>query len=383
MMKPLSEVTGAGWKCQHDYFSYQALVLALTEFAVPKVSAAGMAGTRFLLLGKVATKLAAKEGFIGKVFKKIKPKAGWREEFKLEKNIIHVIYFQARPHALLPPTFHHPHVVISHASAPRPAIHFQALLWFMQPFFPFGAVLGPILLFLDYKWEVLELVRFSRKSNKPFNAGASTLYFLYCYIFTGMLFCVFWGEDPALLSHGALVSVVASPHAPPRHPIRRLLPLRRRADDGRQRVRPVQERGGGGVRHAQDRGVGRRRRLQGPLRLLPRAAVPVGGAPRRLPPRRRARLARRRARRVRRGAAGSVAQLSLSLPRLTTPLLSPLQVQTQANLSTTALLQQRLRKVEKERDVARKIEGRIRQEIRRRETQESVADDGWKSGGEG
>ena len=61
-----------------------------------------------------------------------------------------------------------------------------------------------------------------------------------------------------------------------------------------------------------------------------------------------------------------------------------LQVQTQANLSTTALLQQRLRKVEKERDVARKIEGRIRQEIRRRETQESVADDaGWKSGGEG
>ena len=52
--------------------------------------------------------------------------------------------------------------------------------------------------------------------------------------------------------------------------------------------------------------------------------------------------------------------------------------------STTALLQQRLRKVEKERDVARKIEGRIRQEIRRRETQESVADDaGWKSGGEG
>ena len=158
MMKPLSEVTGAGWKCQHDYFSYQALVLALTEFAVPKVSAAGMAGTRFLLLGKVATKLAAKEGFIGKVFKKIKPKAGWREEFKLEKNIIHVIYFQARPHALLPPTFHHPHVVISHASAPRPAIHFQALLWFMQPFFPFGAVLGPILLFLDYKWEVLELV---------------------------------------------------------------------------------------------------------------------------------------------------------------------------------------------------------------------------------
>ena len=55
MMKPLSEVTGAGWKCQHDYFSYQALVLALTEFAVPKVSAAGMAGTRFLLLGKVAT----------------------------------------------------------------------------------------------------------------------------------------------------------------------------------------------------------------------------------------------------------------------------------------------------------------------------------------
>ena len=126
MMKPLSEVTGAGWKCQHDYFSYQALVLALTEFAVPKVSAAGMAGTRFLLLGKVATKLAAKEGFIGKVFKKIKPKAGWREEFKLEKNIIHVIYF-------------------------------QALLWFMQPFFPFGAVLGPILLFLDYKWEVLEL----------------------------------------------------------------------------------------------------------------------------------------------------------------------------------------------------------------------------------
>ena len=123
MMKPLSEVTGAGWKCQHDYFSYQALVLALTEFAVPKVSAAGMAGTRFLLLGKVATKLAAKEGFIGKVFKKIKPKAGWREEFKLEKNIIHVIYF-------------------------------QALLWFMQPFFPFGAVLGPILLFLDYKWEV-------------------------------------------------------------------------------------------------------------------------------------------------------------------------------------------------------------------------------------
>ena len=98
MMKPLSEVTGAGWKCQHDYFSYQALVLALTEFAVPKVSAAGMAGTRFLLLGKVATKLAAKEGFIGKVFKKIKPKAGWREEFKLEKNIIHVIYFQVRPH---------------------------------------------------------------------------------------------------------------------------------------------------------------------------------------------------------------------------------------------------------------------------------------------
>ena len=195
MMKPLSEVTGAGWKCQHDYFSYQALVLALTEFAVPKVSAAGMAGTRFLLLGKVATKLAAKEGFIGKVFKKIKPKAGWREEFKLEKNIIHVIYFQARPHALLPPTFHHPHVVISHASAPRPAIHFQALLWFMQPFFPFGAVLGPILLFLDYKWEVLELVRFSRKSNKPFNAGASTLYFLYCYIFTGMLFCVFWGAS--------------------------------------------------------------------------------------------------------------------------------------------------------------------------------------------
>ena len=154
MMKPLSEVTGAGWKCQHDYFSYQALVLALTEFAVPKVSAAGMAGTRFLLLGKVATKLAAKEGFIGKVFKKIKPKAGWREEFKLEKNIIHVIYFQARPHALLPPTFHHPHVVISHASAPRPVIHSQALLWFMQPFFPFGAVLGPILLFLDYKWEV-------------------------------------------------------------------------------------------------------------------------------------------------------------------------------------------------------------------------------------
>ena len=60
------------------------------------------------------------------------------------------------------------------------------------------------------------------------------------------------------------------------------------------------------------------------------------------------------------------------------------EVQTQANLSTTALLQQRLRKVEKERDVARKIEGRIRQEIRRRETQESVADDaGWKSGGEG
>ena len=83
---------------------------------------------------------------------------------------------------------------------------------------------------------------------------------------------------------------------------------------------------------------------------------------------------------VQQGAAPS----SLSLPRLTTPPLSPLQVQTQANLSTTALLQQRLRKVEKERDVARKIEGRIRQEIRRRETQESVADDaGWKSGGEG
>ena len=42
---------------------------------------------------------------------------------------------------------------------------------------------------------MLELVRFSRKSNKPFNAGASTLYFLYCYIFTGMLFCVFWGAS--------------------------------------------------------------------------------------------------------------------------------------------------------------------------------------------
>ena len=41
----------------------------------------------------------------------------------------------------------------------------------------------------------LMLVRFSRKSNKPFNAGASTLYFLYCYIFTGMLFCVFWGAS--------------------------------------------------------------------------------------------------------------------------------------------------------------------------------------------
>ena len=38
-------------------------------------------------------------------------------------------------------------------------------------------------------------MRFSRKSNKPFNAGASTLYFLYCYIFTGMLFCVFWGAS--------------------------------------------------------------------------------------------------------------------------------------------------------------------------------------------
>ena len=71
--------------------------------------------------------------------------------------------------------------------------------------------------------------------------------------------------------------------------------------------------------------------------------------------------------------------------RLTSPPSLPdYEVQTQANLSTTALLQQRLRKVEKERDVARKIEGRIRQEIRRRETQESVADDaGWKSGGEG
>ena len=161
MMKPLSEVTGAGWKCQHDYFSYQALVLALTEFAVPKVSAAGMAGTRFLLLGKVATKLAAKEGFIGKVFKKIKPKAGWREEFKLEKNIIHVIYFQVRPHTPTPADLPPPHLHTRSLSSLTPpiihVIYFQALLWFLQPFFPFGAVLGPILLFLDYKWEELKL----------------------------------------------------------------------------------------------------------------------------------------------------------------------------------------------------------------------------------
>ena len=331
MMKPLSEVTGAGWKCQHDYFSYQALVLALTEFAVPKVSAAGMAGTRFLLLGKVATKLAAKEGFIGKVFKKIKPKAGWREEFKLEKNIIHVIYFQARPHALLPPTFHHPHVVISHASAPRPAIHFQALLWFMQPFFPFGAVLGPILLFLDYKWEVLELVRFSRKSNKPFNAGASTLYFLYCYIFTGMLFCVFWGASFLFADALTTGANACGPYMSAAAAAFDTLKTEASADADVFKV-------------LFDFFLEPRYLWAALLAVYLLAAV--------------------------RGSRAVV-------------LAEFVEVQTQANLSTTALLQQRLRKVEKERDVARKIEGRIRQEIRRRETQESVADDGWKSGGEG
>jgi len=178
---------------------------------------------------------------------------------------------------------------------------------------------------------VLELVRFSRKSNKPFNAGASTLYFLYCYIFTGMLFCVFWGASFLFADALTTGANACGPYMSAAAGAFDTLKTEASADADVFKV-------------LFDFFLEPRYLWAALLAVYLLAAV--------------------------RGSRAVV-------------LAEFVEVQTQANLSTTALLQQRLRKVEKERDVARKIEGRIRQEIRRRETQESVADDGWKSGGEG
>ena len=225
-------------------------------------------------------------------------------------------------------------------------------------------------------------MRFSRKSNKPFNAGASTLYFLYCYIFTGMLFCVFWGASFLFADALTTGANACGPYKSAAAAAFDTLKTEASADADVFKVLFdffLEPRYGTRL----GRGASRTRTAPQPIPLHLTTAGTCG--PRSSPSTSSPPCAARapscspsssRCSRERRPA--------LSLPRLTTPLLSRLQVQTQANLSTTALLQQRLRKVEKERDVARKIEGRIRQEIRRRETQESVADDaGWKSGGEG
>ena len=109
-----------GYSCGQDQLGGEFAVLILSEFVVPKVSLVGAVGAK-----RLYAKLRKKEGA-----------SAWRKVFALEKNVIHLIYF-------------------------------QALLWMITPYWPFAALLAPILLVLDYKWETFSLVRFCKRSATP------------------------------------------------------------------------------------------------------------------------------------------------------------------------------------------------------------------------
>ena len=97
-----------------------------------------------------------------RLYAKIRKKEGasaWRKVFALEKNVIHLIYF-------------------------------QALLWMITPYWPFAALLAPILLVLDYKWETFSLVRFCKRSATPLaDAHKSASLLLGLYLLCLLLFC--------------------------------------------------------------------------------------------------------------------------------------------------------------------------------------------------
>ena len=146
-------------------------MLILSEFVVPKVSLVGAVGAK-RLYAKIRKKGAS----------------AWRKVFALEKNVIHLIYF-------------------------------QALLWMITPYWPFAALIAPILLILDYKWETFSLVRFCKRSATPLaDAHKSASLLLGLYLLCLLLFCTAWGVawlvDPRMTaSCGPFAAGGASPAA--------------------------------------------------------------------------------------------------------------------------------------------------------------------------
>ena len=161
-----------GYSCGQDQLGGEFAVLILSEFVVPKVSLVGAVGAK-----RLYAKVRKKEGA-----------SAWRKVFALEKNVIHLIYF-------------------------------QALLWMITPYWPFAALLAPILLVLDYKWETFSLVRFCKRSATPLaDAHKSASLLLGLYLLCLLLFCTAWGVawlvDPRMTaSCGPFAAGGASPAA--------------------------------------------------------------------------------------------------------------------------------------------------------------------------
>jgi hypothetical protein len=89
----------------------------------------------------------------------------------------------------------------------------------ITPYWPFAALLAPILLILDYKWETFSLVRFCKRSATPLaDAHKSASLLLGLYLLCLLLFCTAWGVawlvDPRMTaSCGPFAAGGASPAA--------------------------------------------------------------------------------------------------------------------------------------------------------------------------
>jgi len=135
-MPELAEARTTTYACPQDQFGNYLLIQSVTEFLIPKVS---LLGERALNHFKVRV-----------LGMKHKPKF-----FEVEKTVIHLIYF-------------------------------QALLWMLLPYFPIAALMGVLLLLLDFLWDKWFLFRFCAKSTTPVKSGLAL--FLAFYLLTLVIF---------------------------------------------------------------------------------------------------------------------------------------------------------------------------------------------------
>ena len=153
--------------CVQDMFSSRLLTMTITEFLVPKLSYLGTAAAKRALRDRGVTHWL-----------------GRKDPFQLEKNVTHLIYF-------------------------------QSLLWLLQPMYPLAAVLGPLLLVADFKFDKAYLIRCSSKS-APF-AGSQTLFLLFN-VLSLAVFALFWGFlwafDPSVTECVPAAGVYEGPFQP-------------------------------------------------------------------------------------------------------------------------------------------------------------------------